>query len=290
MKKVGGYRKLLPRLGLLYSAAVWGSTFFIVKQALKDVNPIVLVGYRFVIAAFLLAGFCLISRKPIFRNARHGLLAGSILWLLYISQTMGLGLTTASNSGFITGLFVAFVPVFSLTLFNRKPAVTEVIATAVSLTGLWILTGGLNDINVGDLFTVVAAATYALHILVLDKYIKGGDDPFSFSFQQFSVVGVASLLTGMTFGLPLSVAGTTTLRVILFLALFPTLSAFVVQVVAQKTTKPFQVSLILAFEPVFAGVFAWTLGGEEIILYRAIGGLAIFLGMIISGIQPKTRQ
>ncbi len=290
MKSITKHKKLLSELGLFYSAAVWGATFFLVKDALTDVDPVVLVGYRFLIAAIPLGGFCLISKKPLFTNVKHGLVAGGFLWLLYISQTVGLGVTTASNSGFITGLFVAFVPVFSLLLFRRRPKVTEIIATSVSLLGLWMLTGGLTDINEGDLSTLISAATYALHILILDKYVKDGDDLVALSFQQFSVVGAASLLTGVILELQFSIMSNKTAWVVLFLALVPTLSAFVVQVVAQKTTKPYRVSLMLAFEPVFAGVFAWTLGNETIIFHRAIGGVFIFLGMIISGIRLKAES
>lgn len=155
---------MLSELGLFYSAAIWGATFFIVKDVLRNVHPIILVGYRFVLAATLLGEFCLAARKQLLRNVKHGLLAGFVLWLLYISQAIGLGITTASNSGFITGLFVAFVSIFSLILFRKTPAPTDAVATAVSLLGLWMLTGGLTDINVGDLFTLIAAVTYALHI------------------------------------------------------------------------------------------------------------------------------
>lgn len=287
MKNIFKHRKLLSELGLFYSAAIWGATFFIVKDVLKNVDPIILVGYRFIFAAILLGGFCLSARKKLFKNINHGLLSGLILWLLYISQTIGLGITTASNSGFITGLFVAFVPLFSLVLFKRVPMPMDIISTIVSLFGLWMLTGGLTDINVGDLFTLIAAMTYAIHILVLDKYIKDGDDPYLLSFQQFLLVGAVSLLIGIISGLNFSVAGTKTAGVILFLALLPTLSAFVIQVVAQKITKPLRVSLILALEPVFAGLFAWTLGSEPIIFHRAIGGLFIVLGMISSGITQR---
>ena len=288
MYSISKHKNLFSELGLFYSAAIWGATFFIVKDALKNTEPVILVGYRFMIAALLLGGFCVVAKKSLLKNAEHGLLSGIVLWLLYVSQTIGLGITTASNSGFITGLFVAFVPLFSLVLFRRMPALTEIIATIVSLLGLWVLTGGLTDINVGDLFTIIAAITYALHILILDKYIKDGDDPYLLSFQQFLVVGAGSLLAGTIFGLPFSAIGKETTWVILFLAVFPTLSAFVVQVVAQKVTKPLQVSLILAFEPVFAGLFAWTLGNESIVFHRAIGGLFIFLGMLISGFRSKT--
>lgn len=103
-------------------------------------------------------------------------------------------------------------------------------------------------------------------------------------------MGAISLLIGAVTALDFSVVGTKTTGMIVFLAVLPTLSAFVIQVVAQKITKPIRVSLILTLEPVFAGLFAWTLEGEPIIFHRAIGGLFIVLGMIISGIPQRWKK
>jgi len=283
MNQPGTLKKRFAEIGLLYAAAIWGSTFFIVKESLENIDPIILVGYRFIIAAVLLAGICLIQKRSLFRNFKKGLILGLFIWLLYIPQTIGLGITTASNSGFITGLFVAFVPAFSFLLFKRKPSRLELVATVISLSGLWILTGGLRDINNGDLLTLIAAVTYAIHILYVDKYLREGDDPFTLCFQQFLFVGVASLVTGLVLGLPFGIGTTKTLGMVIFLAVLPTTSAFVIQAVAQKITTPLRVSLIFAFEPVFAAIFAWTLGGEQVVFYRAMGGLLIFSAMIISG-------
>jgi drug/metabolite transporter (DMT)-like permease len=286
MLKKERFKKPFSELGLFYSAAVWGSTFFIVKAVLEYVHPVILVGYRFVVAALLMAAICALTGKALFRNFKKGFLLGLLIWFLYIPQTIGLGITTASNSGFITGLFVAFVPLFSFLIFKRIPTFIGIIASLTSLGGLWILTGGLTDINTGDLLTLIAAMTYAIHILFVDKYLREGDDPYTLCFQQFLVVGLLSLLTGAVLDLPFSFGTTTAVWIILFLAVFPTFSAFLIQVVAQKATTPLRVSLIFAFEPVFAAMFAWTWGGETVILHRALGGLLIFLAMIISGLSP----
>ena len=144
-----------------------------------------------------------------------------MLWFLYVPQTMGLKYTTASNSGFITGLFVMFVPLFFRTIFKRRPTVMEVIASIVSLGGLWILTGGLRDINIGDILTLSAAMTYALHLLYSDKYMKAGIDPFLISCQQFLIVGVLCILTALVFDLPFKVGSLEAGGIVVFLALFP---------------------------------------------------------------------
>lgn len=286
MKETSISKKRLADVGLLYAAAIWGSTFFIVKAALEYINPVILVGYRFLIAAGLVALICHFTGRKLFKGFSRGMILGVFIWMLYIPQTIGLGITTASNSGFITGLFVAFVPIFSFLLFKKTPSMIAIIATLISLSGLWILTGGMTDINRGDMLTLIAAITYAIHILFVDKFLEQGYDPYILSFQQFLFVGIASLVTGAFLRLPFSWGPASTGWIVLFLAIFPGFSAFLIQVVAQKFTSPIRVSLIFAFEPVFAAVFAWTFGGEKIIFQRAMGGLLIFVAMLISGLPP----
>ncbi|MCD6161803.1 MAG: DMT family transporter [candidate division Zixibacteria bacterium] len=287
MIKRARYKSPLANIGLFYTAAVWGSTFFLVKQSLISINPVVLVAYRFIIAAIILAGVLIYQKKTLFKHLKEGLILGFFIWVLYIAQTLGLKITTAANSGLITGFFVAFVPLFSILFFKKKPALTGIIATIVSLTGLLVLTGGLKNVNTGDIITLLSAMAYAIHILFADRYVKNGLDPYILNFQQFLFVGLASLLTGLIFKLPFTVADINVIWVILFLALFPTLSAFVIQLAAQRFTAPITVSLILAFEPVFAVIFAWTLGREYYETSKAIGGFLIFLALVISALPSR---
>jgi drug/metabolite transporter (DMT)-like permease len=203
---------------------------------------------------------------------------------------VGLKYTRASSSGFITGLFVAFVPIFLRTIFKRTPTLMEVVASVVSLCGLWVLTGGLSDVNLGDALTVITAMMYALHLLYSDRYMKAGVDPIIISCQQFILVGLMSLLAGLIFKLPFSVTTSSVVWAVVFLALFPTLSAFVIQMLAQKILSPLRVSLIFALEPVFAAVFAWTLGGETFRTQSAMGGLLIFIALVLSGIPVPVKK
>jgi drug/metabolite transporter (DMT)-like permease len=281
---------MLADAGLLYAAAIWGSTFFVVKDALADIDPVVLVGYRFCLAGLLLGIYVLVSGRQILAHVRRGIFLGIILWTLYIPQTIGLGITTASNSGFITGLFVVFVPLFLRLVFKRTPTVMEVIASGVALAGLWVLTGGLSDMNLGDLLTLITAMTYALHLLYSDRYMKEGVDPYVISCQQFLVVGILSLFAALVFDLPFAVGSRAVVMIVLFLTLFPTLSAFVIQMLAQRIAAPLRVSLIFALEPVFAALFAWTLGGEAFVPHRAIGGLLIACALALSGLPSPGRK
>lgn len=274
--------QILAEIGLLYAAAIWGATFFIVKDVLGQIDPIVLVGYRFAFAGIILAGYLAIKRTPMLTGLKDGVILGVILWALYIPQTIGLGYTSAANSGFITGLFVVIVPILAYALFRKKPSPWEAVALLLSLAGLWFLTGGISGMNFGDLITLIAAFFYALHLLYCDKYMKAGRDPIVISVQQFLLVGVLSFATAWVCDLPFSMGDRTTVLTVIFLTLLPTLSAFLVQLYAQKLTSPFRVSLIFALEPVFAAIFAWTLGGEQFVIRSAAGGLLIFIAMIVA--------
>lgn len=281
---------LMADAGLFYAAAIWGSTFFIVKGALSGIDPVIMVGYRFLLAGTIMLAFLLLTGRPLLKGIGRAAFLSVILYGLYISQTAGLEYTTASNSGFITGLFVFFTPLFMYTIFRKHPTRMEWLASIVSLAGLWVLTGGLTDINLGDLLTLIAAVTYALHVLYSDKYMKQGVDPFMISCQQFLLVGAMALLTGWLFDLDFQIYSSSSLWAVIFLALFPTLSAFVIQMLAQRFTSPLKVSLIFAFEPLFAAAFAWTLGGEHVIWHRAAGGLLIFLALVLSGLPTPGRS
>jgi drug/metabolite transporter (DMT)-like permease len=265
--------------GLVYCAAIWGATFFMVKDALADVNPAAMVAHRFLIAALCLLPWAL--RRRLKTLLWEGFVLSLILAGLYISQTVGLGHTTASNCAFITGLFVVFVPLYMLALYRRPLAATQWLAVVVAVGGLWLLTGGLSGVNRGDALSLIAAATYAGHLLFTDRCVRSDADVVLLAFHQFWMTAAISYLACAALRLPVAVAAPRGWLVIVFLALFPTLSAFFLQMLIQKKLPPLTVSLGFSLEPVFAALFAWTLGGEVFVGRRAVGGLLIVAAMVL---------
>jgi drug/metabolite transporter (DMT)-like permease len=283
-------KRLVFDVGLLYIAAIWGSTFFVVKDALSGVDPVVLVAWRFLIAGGLLAAFLVYKKLSLFKNLKQGVVLGLLMFMIYVPQTIGLGITTASNSGFITGMFVLFVPIFMVTIFKKRPSKMELFAVVLALAGLWILTGGLSDINSGDLMTLVTAMFVALHLMYADRFMKSGADVIGICSQQFLVTSLLSFIAAFVFGLPLGIETASAGWSILFLAVFPTLTAFVIQMAAQKISAPMRISMFFALEPIFAAGFAWTLGGEQFRTQSALGGLFIFAALIVSGIKLRSEK
>ena len=281
-------RSLIADLGLLYTSIIWGTTFFVVKDLVKYIDPVVLCAYRFLLAALFLYPLLLFKSKKIFANLKEGITLGFLLWIIYVSQTIGLVFTSASNAAFITGLFLVFIPLFLLLIFKKRPSLTQLFVIFISISGLWMLTGGISEINRGDLITILTAIAYALHVLYADKFAKNEIDPYVLCFQQFLFVSIFSFMTALIFNLPLSLNNAVlshVTKIILFLTIFPTVSAFLIQLFAQKITHPIKVSLIFALEPVFGAIFAWTLGGEEFLFRQAIGGFLIFISLIILGLK-----
>jgi drug/metabolite transporter (DMT)-like permease len=265
-------------LGLVYCAAVWGATFFMVKDALAGVDPVALVAHRFLLSALLLSPWAL-TRPTRFKHLKESFILAVLLFLLYVSQTIGLAYTTASNSGFITGLFVIFVPLFLLAFFGKPPTAVQWGSSLLALGGLWLLTGGIRSANFGDAITLISAATYAGHLLATDKYVRADADSLILAFHQFWMTGILAALAALATGRRFSVGSPRAAGTIVFLAAVPTLSAFFIQMRAQKTVPPVKVSLIFSLEPVFAAVFAWTLGGEPFAPARAAGGGLIVAAM-----------
>ncbi|MBI4062750.1 MAG: DMT family transporter [Elusimicrobia bacterium] len=280
-------------LGLFYCAAIWGATFYLVKDALSSVDPVVLVGYRFLLAALCLTPWMVPGTKWPFSSIWYlvpsgwGILKEAAvlafwLTLLYITQTIGLRYTSASNSGFITGLFVLFVPLILRFLFGQPVLAIQWAAVGLAVLGLWILTGGIREFNLGDGLTILSALAYASHLLMTDRYVRRDLDIPSLSFHQFWMTGLFCLTLAGISGSSFGISSAKGAWVILFLALFPTLTAFFIQMTAQKYIAPLKVSLIFSLEPVFAAMFAWTLGAEEFRLIGVLGGGLIVTAMVLT--------
>jgi len=273
---------------LLLSPALWGSTFFVIKDSVQTVSPLILVGYRFLLAALIMGSIVLIKKKSLFHNFLPGLILGLLLWATVVFQTFGLQYTSASNSGFVTGMTMAFVPLFSWLFFRTVPSLSKSISVAIALLGLYILVGGVSHINKGDALTLVTAMAFALYILMADACVKDKVDPLILNFQQFFVIAFVSLVPAFfsrnSFTIAPHAVGS-----ILYLAILPTVGAFMLQLTFQKFTLPIKVALIFATEPVFAAIFAWTLGGETFVFSKAIGGLLIVMAMILAEVPWITR-
>ncbi len=268
---------------LISVTIVWGSTFVISKDLLQYVSPFAYITVRFGIASLLFAALAFRSLRTI---SRAVILRGSILGFLmfagFATQTVGLQVTSASKSAFITGMMVVFTPLCQLLIERRAPRIGNVIGIGLVTVGLYLLTSPEgSEFNWGDGLTLLCAITFGLYIVYLDIYGKQYDAAHLTLIQfvstfVFGAIG-AVLVEPMRFELTNGVAGE-----LAYLILFPTIVALYVQTRYQKDTTPTRSAIIFSIEPVLAAGFAYVLLGERIGAVGAVGAALIFAGLLVS--------
>lgn len=283
-------RSIKAHLLLVLITLIWGSTFVLIKAALRDASPLALNAARMGLAALLLAVY---YRRDIARMTRPALLMGSIvglfLFLGYAFQTTGLRLTTPSKSAFLTGVSTVLVPLVLVTFWRTKIHRWRMVGIFLALTGLFLMTvpggrEGLADfanINAGDLLTIGCAFAFAFHIVFL------GQGSQRFPFAQMAVLQIVVAATLMAISMPilerphLRLNGTV-LATILITGVLGTALAFTVQAWAQQFTPATHAALIFTLEPVFAWLTSFLYMKERLGGRAGAGALLILAGVLVS--------
>lgn len=284
-------KRYLPELGLIIACLFWGASFFVMKDALKQINPVSLCAIRMTMGAVIIGVAALFMKKPLLGGLKEGIILGLLLSCVLLAQTIGLEITTAANSGFITGMFVVFVPLLSFLFYRKKLNTLKVFAVVVNLIGLWLLTGGIKGMNIGDILTIFAAIFGGAHIVYISEVMnRKGVDAYVLCFHQFAVAALVTGAISLFFGYSFALGETANIYRLLFVGIFATAISFLLQLVSQKGMVPVKAALLLTMEPVFAATFAWTLGGEKLVSMAAVGGGVMVAGMIISEVKISKKE
>ena len=272
--------KVVPALALIAVTAVWGSTFFLLKDLVQQMPPRDFLGVRFALAGLLVVVF---QFRRLKRASKALWVRGSVLGGIYagaqLLQTVGLQHTDASVSGFITGMYLAFTPVLLAVLFGQKVSGRAWLAVGIATVGLGVLSLQGLSFGFGETLTLAGALLYALHIVYLARWAHR-IDPVTLGAVQLVVMGVifglSSLPTGVV--LPSTPGAWASL---LYMALVAGLGAVMVQTWAQSKLSATAAAVILTMEPVFAAGFAILFGGEHPTVRLAVGGTLIFTAMLL---------
>jgi drug/metabolite transporter (DMT)-like permease len=271
---------------LAFIALVWGATFVVVKGALTEISTLYFLALRFTLGSLcmlpmLIPVFRQEQHSTIWRGLRGGFITGAILWLGYTLQTFGLQYTTAGNSGFITSLYIVFVPMISAALYRRWPRAQELAGVAITGTGMVLLTlPSLHHnfhFNFGDLLTLGCAVSFAFHMLVLG-YFSQRERFEAVALGQIACVALLSF-AGLPWDPPRAHWSSGLVFAIVLTGLFATALAFIVQTWAQQYTSATRAALLFALEPVFALATAVFIGGE-----KTTGSALLGCGLILAGI------
>lgn len=285
---------IVPILLLILATIVWGSTFFIIKDTIRNVDPFRLVFARNLIAAIAMSLYVWIRDKKALCNPAaltRGAVLGLLLATTYCSQTIGLTFTTSGHSAFITGSAVIFVPILLLAIWRIKPHPVDIACILGVFAGLFLLTwDGGGRVNRGDLITLITAAAYAVHLVSAGRFIRHADVSALIA-HQFNFAALFGFIGCLVAGGGGNMAMTSpSLVAIAYLGVCGTLFCYFITVWAQKQVGAVQVALIFALEPVFAALFAWRFAGE-MLHGKELSGMALILaGIVLYQTTSATRK
>ncbi|MHC4945301.1 MAG: DMT family transporter [Planctomycetota bacterium] len=286
---------------LLLAAIIWGFAFVAQRIGMDFVGPFLFNGVRFVLGALVLLPFILRSRRASRSNGESknsggsklpvlgGMLAGLLVFGGASFQQVGLVYTTAGKAGFITGLYVVFVPLLGL-FFRQRPGSGTWIGAVLAAVGLYFLsvTESLT-IDFGDLLVLCGACIWACHVLVIG-WLSPRVDALKLACTQYLVCAALSLTTAVcveTISIdalwqaawPIFYGGALSVGI-----------AYTLQVLAQKKAPPAHAAILLSLEAVFAALGGWIVLGE-ILSLRGLAGCALMLfGMLASQLWGNLRR
>ncbi len=268
-------------------AAVWGLTFVMVQNAVKHLHVLAFLGYRFTAAAIIVA---VLFRRELARLPRDGWRAGLAMGVFltggYLSQTYALEHTSASNAGFITGLFVVITPVLGAIFLRDRVGTLAWAAALLSALGLYLLSG-TNGLHYGDALALLCAASFAAHILVTSHGVRN-HHLGALLAVQLGTCGAASLIAGAIAGQLEAPSGGQVWSALLVTALLASALGFFVQSYAQQHASPARTALILASEPAFAGLFGY-LHGDRLTALNWFGAGLILAAIVGIEVIPRLR-
>lgn len=278
-------KQLQANFLIVLVALFWGSTYFLTKMAVEELEPFNLTALRFG-TAFIITALFFFKR---IRNAdrtviKYSIILGVLAVIAVLSMTFGVQYTTASNAGFLISLSVVMIPLISVVVLKKKIKAKLLLSVVLATIGIVCLT--LNEqltINKGDILCILCATSFAVQVLIMERIPKTADS-VAIGALQLGITAVVNFILSFfleNFTVPsdLKVWG-----VIVILGVFCTAFCYIIQIYALKNTSAIQARIILSLEPVFSAIFAYIFLGELLSKQGYIGAILLFISVILAGI------
>ncbi len=276
---------------LLLTAAIWGFAFVAQRVGTMHVGAFTFTGLRFALGSLSILPMLLISAKKTDEEneraedrkdvIRAGIMAGCALFIGASFQQIGLIYTTAGKAGFITGLYIVFVPVFGIFLKQKTQASTW-LGVFVAIIGLYFLS--VNEgfyIELGDLLEIIGAVFWAIHILIIDHFAKKVS-VVKLSLGQFITCSALSLTAAFIFEKISLEALSQIIIPLLYGGILSAGVAYTIQAIAQKHARPSHAAVALSMEAVFASIGGLLMLNERMALRGYTGCALMLTGMLLS--------
>ncbi len=289
---------LLADLSLLLVAMIWGTGFVVTKGTLSGIGPMYMVAWRFLLGTIIVGTIAFKKIKTITKeNIIGGTIVGVILFFGFITQTIGINHTTVGKSAFLTGTNVVMVPFLVALIYKKWPDRFAIVGAVLCFIGVSLLNVGSNlfatggglfssealnfifSFNKGDIWTLVCALGFAMHITSNGKFVHKMD-PMVLTFIQFVVTTILGFITAFVFeGVP-TMPAPNTIKGIIYLGMFSTCAAFLIQTMAQKYTTTTHTAIILSLESLFGTILGIIIFTEPFTKVMAVGCFIIILSII----------
>lgn len=277
---------------LIVATMFWGFAFVAQKNAMAHMGPLTLIGPR-----YLLGGIAILPLA--WREYRRAatkltprqwgliLLLSTNFFLGSYLQQAGLLVTTVTNGGFLTGLYVFFVPIALLIVFRTRPHPIVWACAPLALLGLFLLNGGaLDAMNAGDILVICSAAFWGLHVLMLGFLSRETGMPVFVSAMSFLAAGAVAALGALIFEEPTMAAISAGWVEIVYTGIFSTAIAFTLQAVGQMHVPPANAAIILSAESLFAALGGAVMLGERLDPIGYAGAALIFAAIVLVETLP----
>jgi drug/metabolite transporter (DMT)-like permease len=276
----------LATFGLISVTAIWGSTFFLIKDLVARMPVADFLAVRFVIAALVMM---VLFHRHLLRLGRRewtqGIALGVVYGIAQLLQTFGLEHTSASISGFVTGMYVVFTPLLGTVLLRQRLPPITWIAVLLSVGGLGLLALHGFNIGYGVWLTLISALLYGLHIVGLGTWSRPGN-AFALSSVQMLVIALICLLATLPTG-PGLPPDRGAWAAVIYMALAAGAGAMLVQTWAQAHLSPTRAAIVMTMEPVFAAGFAVTFGNDALTWRMVVGGALVLAAMYLVELVPR---
>ena len=287
---------LRANLALLLCSVIWGTTFVVVQNALKDSSVLMFLAVRFTSSALLIAIVYRNSLRGVkAEGIRSGVIVGLFMFGGYVFQTIGLKFTTASKAAFLTGSSVVLVPL--LLVLCRQQRVTRWVwwGATTAFAGLYLLTvggGGLHGLNKGDPLVFISAISFALQIIFIGRSV-GHVSAGAIGFLEVATTALLSVtLVPIAAALDFEALRFTPTRELLIAlavtAIGGTVICLPLQAWAQQYASPSHAAIILSLEPVFAAITSYFVQAEKMGLRELFGATLILAGIVLAECRSTT--
>ena len=276
-------KSVAAELGLLFVTVIWGGSFVVVKNTTASIPTNYIIAIRFGIASILMLLFFFKRiRKIDARSIKSGALIGVILYVAYYLQTVGIKYTTAGNNAFLTAIYVVLVPFLYWLIRNIKPDAYNILSALICIAGIGFLSLHTGfTMNMGDSLSLLCGIAFSAQIVGI-SILTEKSDPILLAFTQCAVTAIIAFAVALcTESFPAKLV-TSSILALIYMGVFSTMIAMVLQTVCQKYIPPSRASLIMSLESLFGTYFGIVFLNEALTLKTFIGFLLIFAAILIS--------